>query len=304
MDYQRRDRHVTYNSPSCKMYLRHDFEHRCAYCGAVEEILSPIPSARELLFEKDHFVPQDSGASDVHKYPNLYYVCKKCNGLKDNLRLPLDPCVDDIWYGDNPQLKIGDASRGFFVDPQTPAAEQYVRILQLNSRYQLEVREEFKRQITRKKEQEQLLSQLEAYPGLDPSLVSQIRAAMAPASSVDCVESLCGSSSWGRKMADAYNQLVSLGYACQLTLSDAPCDIIITINEVIYHAEIRIGQESDAFRMDCSLLASWQEKYPHVGIIKYIPEGQQLLFYKIDFEQVDWSKKTFLVSQYTSLTQD
>lgn len=297
MDYERRERQATYHSPSCKMYLRHDFEHRCAYCGAVEELLSPIASARELLFEKDHFVPQASGASDVHKYPNLYYACKKCNRLKDNLLLPLDPCVDDIWFGDNPQLIIGDADKGFFVDPQTPAAEQYSEILQLNSRYQLEVREELKRQVARKKERELILSQLESYPGLDPTLVSQIRTAMTPASSVDRIDSLCGCSTWGQKFAAAYNRLVSLGYACQLTLSDAPCDIIITIDEVIYHAEIRIGREPNTFRIPCNLLASWQTNHPHTGIIKYIPESQQLLFYKIDFGQIDWNKSTFLVSQ-------
>lgn len=301
MDYQRRERQVTYHSPACKMYLRHDFEHRCAYCGVVEDILSPIPSVRELLFEKDHFIPQDSGMSDIHKYPNLYYACKKCNGLKDNNILPLDPCVDNIWFGNHPQIKIGDASKSYFVDAQTPESKKYIEILQLNSRYQLEVREEIKRQITRKQEREDLLAQLEACSGLDPSLLSQIRSAITPAVPLNHVETLCGTSSWGRNIALAYNHLFTQGYSCQLVFNDAPCDIIITIGGITYHAEIRIGKEPNAIRLPCESLALWQKKHPHIGIIKFIPKDQQLLFYKIDFTQVDWNKKTCLFTDHIIL---
>lgn len=301
MDYQRRERRITYHSPSCKMYLRHDFEHRCAYCGVVEDILSPIPSARELLFEKDHFVPQASGASDIHKYSNLYYACKKCNGLKDNLPLPLDPCVDDIWFGENPQFEIGSADKNFFVEPRTSAAKQYSKILQLNSRYHLEVREELHQQKKRKEEQDLLLTQLESISGLEPSVLSQIRNAMAPVSSVNYVDTLCGSSSWGKKFSAAYNQLVALGYECQVLLSDPPCDIAITIDEVTYNAEIRISQDISACRIPCDLLATWQKKQQHIGFIRYIPTCQQLLFYKIDFSAIDWSKKTHLLTSYIIL---
>ena len=77
----------------------------------------------------------------------------------------MDPCTDDIWYGDCPQFEIGDADKGYFVEPKTPAAEYYAEILQLNSRFHIEVREELKRQISRKQERERLLAQLENHPG-------------------------------------------------------------------------------------------------------------------------------------------
>lgn len=301
MDYQRRERQVTYHSPSCKMYLRHDFEHRCAYCGAVEEILSPVPSVRELLFEKDHFVPQDSGIPDVHKYPNLYYACKKCNGLKNNLQLPLDPCVDDIWFGDSPQLIIGDASKGFFVDPQTAAAERYVELLQLNSRYQLEIREELKNQVVRKKEREQILSQLDAYPELDSSLLLQIRKAMMPANPVNQIDALCGSSTWGKSVASAYNLLLAKGYSCEILLSDAPYDAFITIDDVKYHIQIRIDKEHKSCKIPCELLLAWQKNHPQMGILQYILQTQSMLFYPIDYAQIDWSKKNCLFTEYIIL---
>ncbi len=301
MDYQRRERLVKYHHPSCKMYLRHDFEHRCAYCGAVEEILSPIPSARELLFEKDHFVPQDSGAPDVHEYPNLYYACKKCNRLKDNLRLPLDPCVDDIWFGDNPQLKVGDVNKGFFVAPQTPAAARYAEILQLNSRYQLEVREALERQITCKKERERLLAQLEADSGLDTNVLSQIRDAMLPANPFNQIESLCGSSAWGKSVVNAYNLLLSKGYSCEFLLSDAPCDALITIDGVEYHAQFRKDEKQTSCRIPCKLLSLWQKNHPQMGILQYISQTQSILFYPIDYGRIDWSKKGHTFSEYITL---
>lgn len=301
MDYQRRERLVKYHHPSCKMYLRHDFEHRCAYCGAVEEILSPIPSARELLFEKDHFVPQDSGAPDVHEYPNLYYACKKCNRLKGNRRLSLNPRVDDIWFGDNPQLKVVDVNKNFFVDPQTPAAARYAEILQLNSRYQLEVREELKRQITRKKEREWRLAQLEAQPGFDSNLLSQIRSAMMPANPVNQIEYLCGSSAWGMSIVTAYNLLLSKGYSCEILPDDAPCDALITIEGVGYHAQFRIDKEQTSCRISCKSLSLWQKNHPQMGILQYISQTQSILFYPIDYVQIDWSKKIHIFSEYITL---
>lgn len=301
MDYQRRERQVTYHSPSCKMYLRHDFKHRCAYCGIIEEILSPVPSARELLFEIDHFLPQDSGTPDVHKYSNLYYSCKKCNGLKDNKRLPLDPCTDDIWYGDCPQFEIRDADKDYFVEPKTPAAEHYAEILQLNSRFHIEVREELKRQISRKQERERLLAQLETHPGLDPTFVSQIRAAVTPISSANSVESLCGTSAWARSVVTAYNILSSKGYGCEIVFNDFPHDVSIVIDGIEYHAQLRINKTQTACRISCELLSVWQKSHPQMGILQYVLDTQSILFYKIDYGKIDPNKKTHLFSDCIAL---
>lgn len=65
-----------------KEYLAKDFEHRCAYCNTLDNIIEP------LYFTVDHYVPRYAfeGRNDTldNDYNNLMYACPKCNSSKGN----------------------------------------------------------------------------------------------------------------------------------------------------------------------------------------------------------------------------
>lgn len=76
MDYIRKERNVTYNSDACKMYLRHDFRHTCAYCGIIEEAHYVTPLVADGGFQKDHFYPQNGTGIDPLPSTELHAYCE------------------------------------------------------------------------------------------------------------------------------------------------------------------------------------------------------------------------------------
>ena len=145
------------------------------------------------------------------------------------------------------------------------------------------------------------MAQLETYPGLDPTFISQIRAAVTPISSANSIESLCGTSAWARSVVTAYNILSEKGYKCEIVFNDCPHDVSIVIEGVEYHAQLRINKTQTACRISCELLSVWQKRHPQMGILQYVLDTQSILFYKIDYGKIDPNKKTHLFSDCITL---
>lgn len=100
-----------------KPFLQSDFRRMCAYCERTEVFLGGAEQ-----FEIDHFKPQSSFPELRTYYPNLYYVCRKCNQYKSSKwptvqqvsrgEVFADPCVEDpyiahlleMWYGELTEL--------------------------------------------------------------------------------------------------------------------------------------------------------------------------------------------------------
>ena len=75
---------------SFRPWLRDEFCFRCVLCLHRERW--PNASA----FEIDHLIPVSQRPDLKCRYSNLVYVCRRCNNLKSDLRIP-DPC--SIAYG-------------------------------------------------------------------------------------------------------------------------------------------------------------------------------------------------------------
>ncbi len=139
MEYIRKQRWANYSSPKCKEYLRNDFSHECAYCKLQEQEMG---MAGLDFFEIDHFKPQTLKLPDMHKYHNLYYSCSKCNKEKSDIwdEKLLDPCVDDIFSGDNPAIVGGKKENKYKYIAQNDRGTFYINTFKLNSRKQIQFR--------------------------------------------------------------------------------------------------------------------------------------------------------------------
>lgn len=301
MDYKRAERNITYHTPSCKMYLRHDFKHKCAYCGVSEDIVSNIPDVAEMIFEKDHFLPQDSKSPNIHKYFNLFYACQKCNGIKDNVLLPLNPCVDSIFTGSSPNISGGTAETGYCVESSTPSGNDYINKLQLNSRYHVELRECQAKHLARAREAEQILLDLQSNSKLTPTQVSIIASAIKPENNIDPIKQLCGSSSYGKHFIDAYYLLERLGYSCEIVFEGNELDIVVVVAGVKYYGQLRITSDIQNCQVSTSVLRTWQQKHVPCGVMQYITSSQQIRFHAIDFGNVNWKRKTYSAKSFMNL---
>jgi len=149
-EFERRKRYLKYHDTDCIIFLRKDFDHKCAYCLTRE---ADIGNPKD--FQKDHFVPQKGGfigkvhakypkeTFDVHSYYNLYFCCPRCNGKsgKSNTWSPnlLDPCLDKIW---DKHIKNNEN----LIESITPQGEEYITTFQLNSKAARRFREKIRTQ--------------------------------------------------------------------------------------------------------------------------------------------------------------
>ncbi|MHA2854255.1 HNH endonuclease [Paenibacillus lautus] len=142
MEYQRKSRWANYGSYKCKVYLRNDFSHECAYCKLQEVETGVIDSN---YFEIDHFIPQNNDDNNVneHTYSNLYYSCSKCNREKSDKwsQLLFDPCKELVFSGDSPPIIGGyDPSNLYKFSSETPRGLLYINTFKLNSRHHIRIR--------------------------------------------------------------------------------------------------------------------------------------------------------------------
>ena len=77
---------------SYKPWLRDEFAFRCVYCRWRENWCADGDGS----FSVDHVRPRASHPEDSCNYENLVYACCRCNSVKQDRPLPVDPC-DDGW---------------------------------------------------------------------------------------------------------------------------------------------------------------------------------------------------------------
>lgn len=301
MDYKRKRRNITYTSSSCKMYLRHDFEHRCAYCGSLEDALSPMPEVADKYFEKDHFVPQSNKNPDTNKYPNLFYSCTKCNGKKSNVLLSLNPCKDSIFSGDNPHITSGTGEKKFIFESSTPEGKKFISDLELNSRYHRRLRKKQHLWLLAKKEGVALLQDPRYADKLSADDLKQIKNILSQGIVIDEYEEICGGSEHALDVVEACHFLEERGYNPQIILAENELDITATINGKTYCGSLRIEPSITYRIMKTEILAEQRKANMPVGLFVYIPEQDILCFYEIDFNQVNWEQENHRLTNYVQL---
>lgn len=107
-----------------KDWLRDDFTFRCVYCLQRER----WSREGEAVFGADHMVPQSAptGASLVCEYANLLYACNRCNSLRQDCPLPVDPTEDSL------AARMTVAADGL-ITAATPDGQELIELLHLNS---------------------------------------------------------------------------------------------------------------------------------------------------------------------------
>ena len=297
MDYKRKRRNITYHSPACKMYLRHDFNHRCAYCGVEEGSVSQIPEIAERFFEKDHFIPQKESFSEVHQYQNLYYACEKCNGKKDAIVLPLDPCKDDIYNGKEPHILNG---KNYSVEALTPLGDEFIKILELNSRYHVEVRKKQYELYQANRESDELARNLHKR-GFITDEQYKLFASNLEVFVPENPKLICGVSEFASSLIDVYEHIISRGYPCKIVLYENELDLEIIIGGNSYYGQFQQSQNTKQCRIKTTKLNAWKEQNIDCCVFKYLPDIQIVRCYLIDFKKVNWEKDYCIVSNYIEI---
>lgn len=301
MDYERKRRNVTYHSASCKMYLRHDFKHRCAYCGVIEEFKALVPEVADESFEKDHFVPQHDNPPELHGYSNLYYSCTRCNNKKDAISLPLDPCADYIFSGESPYIKGGTADVNYVLSSESTEGNEYIASLGLNSRYHVMIRKEQEAWLRAHEESERILQELQDKQALDPEDLKLMALRLGISSHADPYKHLCGGSEYAVDFAEACHFLESKGYQPEIKFAEDELDITAVIDEITYWGTVRISDAVKACHIKTAVLRERKKVNVPYGIFTFVPATKTMCFHEIDFDSVDWSKKEYRASAYVQL---
>jgi hypothetical protein len=114
---------------SFKPWLRDEFHFRCLYCLWRETWSADGDSA----FSVDHVKPRVTHPHLNCDCSNLLYVCCRCNTLKQDVSLPLDPC-EDGWAK---HLQVGDNG---VVQPLSKTGEELIEACRLNRATLVEAR--------------------------------------------------------------------------------------------------------------------------------------------------------------------
>lgn len=301
MDYIRQKRNVTYHSDSCKMYLRHDFGHKCAYCGAIEEALSLIPEAADKLFEKDHFLPLHNDVPNVHDYPNLFYSCTSCNRKKDAVLLPLNPCSDDIFSGETPHVQGGTEETKYIFKGASPEGEEYITALELNSRHHLLIRQSQQAWLQANTEAWSILQDLQKKGKLDASDLQQIAAILYHSPTMDTFRHICGGSKHAIAVAEACRYLASNGYDTEIIFEENEMDIKVTLWHKTFWGTVHISDSLKECRVKTAVLEKRKQKNVPYGLFVYVPSTTNMYFFEINFNTVNWEKKEYRTSNCIQL---
>lgn len=285
MEYVRKYRWANYSNPKCKVYLRNDFSHECAYCKLQEQ---EVGIAGQYFFEVDHFKPQSLKLPNVHQYHNLYYSCSKCNKEKSDTwdEKLLDPCVDDIFSGDNPAILEGKQENQYKYIAQNDKGEFYINTFKLNSRAQIRIRkarENHKNNIyimntliddillksqsnTQLQDLGMLISQLSVLKNRNLQEIEFAKDEMF-------------------EKAEEY--LTEKGIENSSVFEEYNMDIKLKINSSTYYCELIVDnseEEKEEYRKNLSVekLRVWSEKLKcNFGVLFYYPKINRMYFYAV-----------------------
>ena len=290
MDYTRKKHWVTYHSKKCKMYLRNDFRFECAYCGMREQ----DNVAGEFYFEKDHYVSKESDVEwNTDAYENMVYACRKCNKTKSDkeLSLTLDPCKDDIYNGEHPQIEKHGEEDHYAVRAQTEKGRRFIENLELNSKFYRRMRKEQQEgqkiraeiskilkadfEKTMPKETAALKKKLEKYFGLTERDESSD-------------EFRCGETQAGKEMYEILKKLREKKIPCRLLLDEHDADIVLSYEGREYDCEIK-SSETEGKKIYGPVikkekLEAWNKSNKQHGVLYDYRKKNKLVLYIWDAE--------------------
>lgn len=290
MDYERKKRWVKYNHIKCKMYLRNDFRFECAYCRMREQDTGALG---EDYFEKDHFVARASGAEgDLDSYDNMVYACSKCNGTKSdiNVDLLLNPCKDDIYSGSHPHVKNLGKSGQYQLSGNTMEGWQYIKNLQLNSKFYREMREKQEQANKDDYELEKLINEISDASDVPKYLLHKLRTLIWNNYSIQRNNQQdsafrCGHSKAGQAFKEVLDILDNLSVSYELLFAENDFDIKVQYNSKEYLCEIVLNDSTETsvrnIRMTKAQKESWLIETGNHGIMYYYMKTGRLEFYSI-----------------------
>lgn len=296
MEYIRRKRYANYFDPKCKLYLRHDFNHECAYCKTHENDISDKQVIAERFFEKDHFYPQATKIDDIHDYSNLFYSCEKCNGSKSNeCDDLLNPCEQDIFCGEKPYLTGGGIEDDFLYYAKSREAEYYRDVFQLNSRYHIKIRKARYQRILKKMEAKKILENIKISGKLSNEEITILESCMNLDNIAETKEIICGNSEMGHYFCEIAQLLDVAGIKYEIILDEYNQDFKIQIDDQFYNCEVQVDKRKNCVselhkRLSLNYILNWTDKDINYGMLYYLPNVQQLFFYPINKEKIDFSK--------------
>lgn len=279
MVYIRKRHWVKYRSDKCKMYLRNDFHFECAYCGMRE---TDNVSGEE-DFEKDHFVARFSDSDmDLDAYDNLVYACRKCNGTKSNqnLSLVLNPCLDEIYEGENRHIRKTGVENQYRLQPLTEKGKLFIDSLQLNSRFYRKVR---KGQDQNDKLRNQILALLDENVAAGDSKREAIKEDIKKRIDEYSDEFRCGTSTAGDVLYSALQILEQKQIPYKLLFDNDDLDVMIQFEGNSYYCEFKwndyIGDSPQGPRIDAEKKKLWLTDGKKCGILYYYTKRDVLDLY-------------------------
>ena len=293
MDYERKKRWINYSHIKCKMYLRNDFRFECAYCRMRERDTGAVG---EDYFEKDHFAARASGAEgNLDSYENMIYACSKCNGTKSDINtdLLLNPCKDDIYSGDHPHVKNLGKSGQYQLSGNTIEGRQYIKNLQLNSKFYREMREKQEQANKDDYELKKLINEISDGSDVPKYLLRKLRALICNNYSIhmnDQQDSAfrCGHSKAGQAFQEVLDILDSLSVSYELLFAENDFDILVQYNGKEYLCEIVLNDSAEIpvrnIRVKKEQRESWLSEDGEHGIMYYYMKTGRLEFFSVGEE--------------------
>lgn len=290
MDYERKKRWVTYHSIKCKMYLRNDFNHECAYCRLREMDTGIL---NEEFFEKDHFIPVSAKIEDVDCYNNMIYACSKCNGTKSSKKeeVLLNPCRDDIYSGSDPHVINLGSSGDYEVAGNTPQGWQYITSLQLNSQFYRDMRKEQEQSAQNNKELTEIVESICDNKTIPEELLKRLKVFVNREYLTDKEQQeneafRCGHTKAGMAFQTVLSILTGLNIPYELLYAENDIDIKLNYNERKYLCEIVLNENSmepiKGIRIRKEQRKAWNELENGWGVLYYYLKTGRLEFYRPD----------------------
>ena len=109
------------NYQSYKPWLRDEFLYRCVYCLWREKW---CPSG-DAAFSVEHLKSQAAAPELSDSYDNLVYACCRCNSIRSDVEMILDPCRDV--FADHLKVDADGSITG-----RSPKGEHLIAICKLN----------------------------------------------------------------------------------------------------------------------------------------------------------------------------
>lgn len=290
MDYRRKKRWVRYNHIKCKMYLRNDFRFECAYCRMRERDTGVLG---EDNFEKDHFAAKALGKdSDLDSYENMIYACAKCNRTKSDIStdLLLNPCKDDIYSGDHPHVKNLGKDGQYQLSGNTTEGWQYIKILQLNSRFYREMREKQEQADIDDYELETLINEISNRADVPEDLLQKLRVLVCNNYSIQMNDQQnpafrCGHSKAGHAVQKVLGILENLAVPYELLFEENNFDIKVQFDNKDYLCEVVLNANAEipvrSIHVKKEQRESWLTEDGEHGIMYYYMKTGRLEFYSV-----------------------